>query len=119
MSNQVMASGASGRVPGASDQPLVRAALAGSSAESHGWKLVRAVWRRILRASRSTPRRLRLCENLPLGEHRFVAVVEFEQARFLVGGTSAGLVLLARLENAAREIPSPNPSEPPLSEERP
>jgi hypothetical protein len=66
-----------------------------------GWKKARELWRWILRASRKSPRRLRLCESLPLGERRFVAVVEFEQARFLVGGTSASLVLLARLESPA------------------
>jgi flagellar biogenesis protein FliO len=36
-----------------------------------------------------------------LGERRFVAVVEFEQSRFLIGGTQASLVLLAPLHNAA------------------
>jgi flagellar biogenesis protein FliO len=55
-------------------------------------------WMRIVHYGRRTPRRLRLCESLPLGERRFIAVVEFEQARFLLGGTSASLVLLARLE---------------------
>jgi flagellar biogenesis protein FliO len=56
-----------------------------------------AWWQQIVRRFRRPPRRLRLCETLPLGDRRFVAVVEFEQARFLVGGTSAALVLLARL----------------------
>jgi flagellar biogenesis protein FliO len=49
------------------------------------------------RMSRRLPRRLRLCESLPLGERRFVAVIEFEESRFLVGGTSSSLVLLADL----------------------
>ena len=58
------------------------------------------VWlRRILRASRRPERRLRVAETVALGERRFVAVVEFEKARFLVGGTSASLSLLARLGN--------------------
>ena len=39
-------------------------------------------------ASRRTPRRLRLCESLPLGERRFVAVVEFERIAISGGGTS-------------------------------
>jgi flagellar biogenesis protein FliO len=56
----------------------------------------------MLHQSRRTPRRLRLCESLSLGDRRFVAVVEFEQARFLVGGTSASLVLLAQLGNFGR-----------------
>lgn len=61
------------------------------------WKPVHALWQRILSLSRRAPRRLRLCESLPLGERRFVAVVEYEESRFLLGGTSASLVLLARL----------------------
>jgi hypothetical protein len=60
---------------------------------------LRELWSRILRSSRRTPKSLRLCASLPLGERRFVAVVEFEQARFLVGGTSSSLVLLSRLRD--------------------
>jgi flagellar biogenesis protein FliO len=57
------------------------------------------IWQRLLQLSRRQPRRLRLCESLPLGDRRFVAVIEFEESRFLLGGTSASLVLLARLED--------------------
>ncbi|MGO9434354.1 MAG: flagellar biosynthetic protein FliO [Terracidiphilus sp.] len=59
-----------------------------------------ALWRRVLRLRCSAPKRLRLCESLPLGEHRFVAVVEFDTALFLVGGTPSSLVLLSRLGDA-------------------
>jgi flagellar biogenesis protein FliO len=52
------------------------------------------------RARRRQPKRLRLCESLPLGERRFVAVVEFERSRFLIGGTQGSLVLLAPLRGA-------------------
>jgi hypothetical protein len=48
------------------------------------------------------PKRLRLCETLTLGERRFVAVVQFEGRRFLLGGTASSVVLLSRLP-AARE----------------
>jgi len=58
---------------------------------------IAGLWERVLRLSRRAPRRLRLCESLPLGERRFVAVVEFDRARFLVGGTPSSLVLLSRL----------------------
>ena len=61
------------------------------------WPRARVLWERMGRMSRRTPKRLRLCESLPLGERRFVAVIEFEQSRFLVGGTSSSLVLLADL----------------------
>jgi flagellar biogenesis protein FliO len=42
-------------------------------------------------------RRLRLCESLPLGEKRSVAVVEFEEQRFLLAVTSANISLLQPL----------------------
>jgi flagellar biogenesis protein FliO len=41
---------------------------------------------------------LRLCENLSLGEKRFVAVVEVDGERFLLGGSSASVSLLTRLQ---------------------
>jgi len=47
--------------------------------------------------ARRAPRRLRLRESLALGEKRFVAVIEFETQRFLVGGGAASVNLLARL----------------------
>jgi len=64
-----------------------------------------SLWRTIQRLGRRAPRRLRLCESLPLGERRFVAVVEFEDARFLVGGTASSMVLLSRLAGAAEHSP--------------
>ncbi len=64
---------------------------------------VSELWRRALRIRRRAPRGLRLCETLPLGERRFVAVIEFEQSRFLLGGTSSSLVLLSRLEDAGKQ----------------
>ena len=71
-----------------------------------------ALWERVLRLSGRKPRRLRLCESLPLGDRRFVAVVEFERERFLVGGTPSSLVLLSRLadggEKAHAEIDTPS-----------
>src|SRR5271170_784647 len=65
---------------------------------------LRILWERAVKISRRPEKRLRLCESLPLGERRFVAVVEFEKARFLVGGTATTLVLLSRLgEGMLRE----------------
>jgi len=76
------------------------------------WPGPRRFWEKILRFSRRPPRSLRLRESLPLGDRRFVAVVEFEQSRFLVGGTSASLVLLARLENSGLETSTRNHADP-------
>jgi flagellar biogenesis protein FliO len=61
------------------------------------WLRARALWQRLSRLSRRAPRCLRLRETLPLGEHRFVAVIEFEHRRLLIGGTPSSLVLLAHL----------------------
>lgn len=68
-------------------------------------------WRRIVPLPWRAPRRLHLCENLPLGDRRFVALVECEGSRFLLGGTSTSLVLLARLEgqNQTARTVSPQP----------
>lgn len=47
------------------------------------------------------PQRLRLGETLSLGERRFVAVVEFERQKFLVGGNGNAVSLLANLQAPA------------------
>ena len=59
---------------------------------------LRKLWQKLLTISCRPPRRLRLCESLAFVDKRFVAVIEFEGARFLVGGTAASLVLLERLD---------------------
>lgn len=63
------------------------------------WLRTRTLWQRIARLGRRAPRCLRLRETLPLGEHRFVAVIEFETRRLLIGGTPSSLVLLAHLDS--------------------
>lgn len=60
--------------------------------------LLGSVSRALQALSRRPPRRLRLCETLSLGEKRFVAVIEFDGLRFLVGATPASMVLLERLD---------------------
>jgi len=47
------------------------------------------------------PRRLQLCESLPLGEKRFLAVVRVDAQRFLIGGTGNSIALLATLSGPA------------------
>jgi hypothetical protein len=69
---------------------------AGFSGAGVGREIYR-LWQKLLRLGQRSPKRLRLCESLPLGERRFVAVVEFDAERFLVGGTSSSMVLLSRL----------------------
>jgi len=59
------------------------------------WARLSGWWRQA--GARSRHRRLRLCETLSLGEKRFVAVVQFETQRFLIGGGASSVNLLARL----------------------
>jgi flagellar biogenesis protein FliO len=47
-------------------------------------------------------RTLRVCETLPLGDKRFLAVVQCEGRRFLIGGTHHSISLLDRLDPAAK-----------------
>ena len=49
------------------------------------------------RSSR-TQKTLHLRETLPLGEKRFVAVVEVDQERFLIGASANSVSMLARLQ---------------------
>lgn len=52
------------------------------------------------RSWRSHPsRQLRLRETLPLGERRFIAVVEFDQQKFLIAGTGNSVAMLTKLAN--------------------
>jgi len=50
------------------------------------------------------PRRrsLRLCETLSLGNRGFLAVVRYQEERFLVGGTNSSISLLAQLKASSR-----------------
>ena len=43
---------------------------------------------------------LRVCETVSLGEKRFVAVVQVDEERFLIGGSSSAVSLLTRLQEA-------------------
>ncbi len=63
-------------------------------------------WRWLVGLSRG-PRqvkRLRLSETLQLGERRFLAVVEFERQRFLIGGTASSIAMLGELKNGTSQI---------------
>lgn len=43
---------------------------------------------------------LRVCESVSLGEKRFVAVVQVDEQRFLIGGSSSSVSMLTRLPEA-------------------
>ncbi len=68
---------------------------------------------------RGAKRRLRLRETLPLGERRFLAIVEFHGKELLLGGTANSITLLETVSLAGSEplssaLPArvlPNPDE--------
>ena len=62
------------------------------------WTRLQALWASV-RVQRRV-RRLRLCESLSLGEKRVVAVVEFEDQRFLLAATPEHITLLRTLDAA-------------------
>ena len=106
--DQTLRPGSHGAAAGIAASSALRSAR--NSALRDLWRRARACGQYMSRLSRlclsrRRPRRLRLCESLPLGERRFVAVVEFERSRFLLGGTSASLVLLARLGSGGMDEP--------------
>ncbi len=43
---------------------------------------------------------LRICQNVSLGDKRFVAVIQVDEERFLIGGSSSSMSLLSRLQEA-------------------
>jgi flagellar biogenesis protein FliO len=63
------------------------------------WARLQSLWDSVSVQRRL--RHLRLCESLSLGEKRLIAVVEFEEQRFLVAATSEHITLLQTL-GAAR-----------------
>jgi len=63
-----------------------------------GTSVLKSWLSRVIRRWSARPaRQLRLRETLALGERRFLALVEVCGKRFLVGGTSSSLTLLAHL----------------------
>ena len=75
-------------------------------------------WWQCLKGLGRKQRNLRLLETLSLGDRRFVAVIEYEQMQFLIGGTSTALVLLTCLKAASESMTDgPQPVEP-ISRER-
>lgn len=65
------------------------------------WAILRAVQTAScgMRARRKT-KRLELCDTVSLGDKRFIAVIQFEGERFLVGGAAQSVSMLARLSSS-------------------
>jgi len=59
---------------------------------------LRALWSHV--TIRRRDRSLRIAETVSLGDKRFVAILEFERQRFLIGITSQSVSLLQALESS-------------------
>lgn len=61
-------------------------------------RFLRTLWSWIQRVQvRRARKRLRLCESVPLGEKRFVAVVQVDDREFLIAGASNSVSMLTEL----------------------
>jgi flagellar biogenesis protein FliO len=56
--------------------------------------------RALVSRARRRQRSLVVIESSPLGDRRFVTVLQFERQRFLIGSSPSSVTLLARLPNA-------------------
>jgi flagellar biosynthesis protein FliO len=57
-----------------------------------------------LGARAATPKQLRVVETVSLGEKRFAAILHADGRRFLIGGGTAGVSLLAQLDETQESI---------------
>ena len=58
----------------------------------------------LLRGGAAAPKKLRLAETVALGEKRFVAIIDAEGRKYLIGGGTSGVALLTRLDDATNPI---------------
>lgn len=59
------------------------------------------LWRALISRTRRDRKLLLVRETSALGDRRFVAVVQFERQRFLIGSSPSSVTLLARLSDAS------------------
>ena len=70
--------------------------------------LTRALlWFQTRRRLAGLPRRLKLCATVPLGEKRFVSIIECDGLQFLIGGGAENVSLLAQLNAVKVAAPTP------------
>lgn len=61
---------------------------------------IEVLWRALVSGARRKTKSLLVRETSALGDHRFVAVVQFERQRFLIGSSPSSVTLLAHLPDA-------------------
>ncbi len=60
----------------------------------------RTLWRVLMTRARRAPKSLLLRETAALGDRRYVAVIQFEGQRYLIGSSPSSVTLLAHLPGA-------------------
>jgi len=55
-------------------------------------------------------KRLRVSETVSLGEKRFIAILQVEDRKFLIGGSSSNVAILTQLDVEPEETPAPQQS---------
>jgi hypothetical protein len=57
-----------------------------------------------LRVGASVPKQLQVIETVSLGEKRFVAILQADGRKFLIGGGTSGVSLLTQLDDATETV---------------
>lgn len=83
-----------------------RPAGAHESWAKSAWRLVRRGWMCVAAQQAAlvkarTVKRMRVVENVSLGDRRFVALVRVDEREFLIGTSAAGVAMLSELKPAA------------------
>jgi flagellar biogenesis protein FliO len=81
---------------GEKTRPLPNIAVWSRTLLHHTWSILK--WIMLRAKEQQTRKNLRICETVSLGEKRFVAVVQVDDERFLIGGSSSAVSLLTRLQ---------------------
>jgi len=66
-----------------------------------------AIWWYMRRTRGTSPNRLRISDKAPLGKNTWVAVVEVDEKRFLVGAGETGVGLISELEALPEVVEEP------------
>jgi hypothetical protein len=97
--------------PPAAPQPAEVVAEEEKPSPQPGVTLLSRAWGWLQKSNRfSNAKQLRVAETVSLGEKRFVALIDVEGQKFLVGGGASGVSLLTQLDSAhTADSLQPNP----------
>lgn len=82
--------------------PTPSTAISAGAAERQLQNTDRSLWHsflRYFRNMRAPQKRLRVCESVSLGDKRFLAIVRVDSESFLLGGSTASVSMLAKLND--------------------